>query len=284
MTMRRRPPIQRPAGSGQWLDAELGALRRSPAAPEAWWRFIAHSVERSRQQWWLHPRAARDLLTVHLALFALSRRPWVGASLVLCATHLGLLAADDGLSTADLVSLLRANLPALLPASRWTVAVAALSDGLDGWLARRTRRETAFGAYLDGLADVAFWTWFSTRREPNPALRILGLSFWALPAMGITAAYFVEGRSIDYPRLGLVRQVSAIVQLAFALRALNTGVALVSQSRMRQPGAELAARSKRLDSPAVDWPAARRMATAALATLRDRGLGYAVIAARRPFE
>lgn len=222
--MRRRLPIERPAGSRQWLDTELGDLRRSPAALDAWWRFIVHSLGRSRRQWWLHPRAARDLLTVHLALFALSRKPWVGASLVFCATHLGLLGADDGLSPADLVSLLRANLPAVLPASRWTVALAALSDGLDGWLARRTGRETAFGAYLDGLADVAFWTWFSTRREPNPALRVLGLSFWTLPAMGITAAYFVEGRAIDYPRLRLVRQVSAIVQLALALRAINSGV------------------------------------------------------------
>jgi len=234
--MRRRLPIERPAGSRQWLDAELRDLRRSPAAPDAWGRFIVHSIERSRQQWWLHPRAARDLLIVHLALFALTRKPWVGASLVFCATHLGLLGVDDGLSPADLVSLLRANLPAVLPASRWSAAVAALSDGLDGWLARRTRRETAFGAYLDGLADVAFWTWFSTRREPNPALRILGLSFWALPAMGITAAYFVEGRSIDYPRLRLVRQVSAIVQLALALRALNSGVTRVTVSTTANGG------------------------------------------------
>lgn len=226
--MRRRLPIQRPAASRQWLDAELGELRRSPSAPASWWRFIIQSIERSRQQWRLHPRAARDLLVAHLALFAATRKPWVGASFVFCATHLGLLGDDDRLGPADLVSLVRANLPAVLPASRWSVPVAALSDGLDGWLARRTRRETAFGAYLDGLADVAFWTWFSIKREPKPALRILGLTFWTVPAVGITAAYFVTGRTIDYPRLRLVRQFSAVVQVVLALRSLNSGVTRVT--------------------------------------------------------
>ena len=226
--MPRRLPIQRPAGSRQWLDAELGELRRSPSAPASWWRFIIHSIERSRQQWRLHPRAARDLLVAHLALFAVTRKPWVGVSFVFCATHLGLLGDDDRLGPANLVSLVRANLPAVLPASRWSVPVAAFSDGLDGWLARRTRRETAFGAYLDGLADVAFWSWFSIKREPKPALRILGLAFWTLPAVGITAAYFVTGRTIDYPRLRLVRQFSAVVQAALALRSLDSGVTRVT--------------------------------------------------------
>ncbi|MHB8688434.1 MAG: CDP-alcohol phosphatidyltransferase family protein [Candidatus Dormibacteraceae bacterium] len=226
--MRRRQPVARPDGSRQWLDAELGDLRRSPSAPASWWRFIIHSFERSREQWCQHPRAARDLLVAHLALFAATRKPWVVASFVLCATHLGLLGDDDRLESADLVSLARANLPAVLPASRWSVPAAALSDGLDGWLARRMRRETAFGAYLDGLADVAFWSWFSIKREPKPALRILGLAFWAVPAIGITAAYFVTGRTIDYPRLRLVRQVSAVVQVALAMRSFSSAVTRVT--------------------------------------------------------
>lgn len=220
--MRRRQAVARPAGSRQWLDAELSDLRRSPSAPASWWRFIIHSFERSRQQWCRHPRAARDLLVAHVALFAATRKPWVVASFALCATHLGLLGDDDRLGSADLVSLVRANLPVLLPSSRWSVPAAALSDGLDGWLARRTRRETAFGAYLDGLADVAFWSWFSIKREPRRALRILGLAFWTLPAVGITAAYFVTGRTIDYPRLRLVRQISAVVQVALSLRSFSS--------------------------------------------------------------
>ena len=57
---------------------------------------------------------------------------------------------------------------------------------------------------------------------------------------------------------------------------------LVSTIRMRLLGAEVAAKAKRLDLPGVDWPAARRMASAADAAVRDGSLGYAVIVARRP--
>ncbi|MHB8614233.1 MAG: hypothetical protein ACYDAL_17705, partial [Candidatus Dormibacteraceae bacterium] len=73
-----------------------------------------------------------------------------------------------------------------------------------------------------------FWSWFSIKREPKPALRILGLAFWAVPAIGITAAYFVTGRTIDYPRLRLVRQVSAVVQVALAMRSFSSAVTRVT--------------------------------------------------------
>ena len=53
---------------------------------------------------------------------------------------------------------------------------------------------------------------------------------------------------------------------------------------MRLLGAEVAATLKRLDLPGVDWPAARRMASAAQPAVRDGDLGYAVIVARRPLE
>ncbi|MHB8614231.1 MAG: class I SAM-dependent methyltransferase [Candidatus Dormibacteraceae bacterium] len=57
---------------------------------------------------------------------------------------------------------------------------------------------------------------------------------------------------------------------------------LVGTIRMRLLGAEVAVKAKRLDLPGVDWPAARRMASAADAAVRDGSLGYAVIVARRP--
>ena len=59
---------------------------------------------------------------------------------------------------------------------------------------------------------------------------------------------------------------------------------LVSQIRLRLLGTEVAIKLKGLDLPGVDWPAARRMAVAAQAAIRDGGLGYAVILARRPLE
>ncbi|MGH7903107.1 MAG: CDP-alcohol phosphatidyltransferase family protein [Candidatus Dormibacteraceae bacterium] len=195
-------------------------LRHSAADPRAWWGFTAHSCRRSLEQWRAHPHAARSVLAAHLGLFLATRKRWVLLSLAYCATHLGLLGDEDRLSPADLVTLARANLPALAPRSRWSAPAAVLSDALDGWLARRTQRTTAFGAYLDGLADVVFWTWFATARDPVMAVRILGLAFWALPAAGITAAYFVTGRSIDYPRLSVVRRASAAIQVALAVRAV----------------------------------------------------------------
>lgn len=212
--------MNRSAASRRWLDGELSLLRRTPGDPAAWARFATSCVDRSLEQWRLHPRAARSLAAAHVALFALAPGPWVLASFAYCATHLGQLGSDDRVGPADLVSLARANLPAILPRSRWIVPAAALSDCLDGWLARRTARETAFGAYLDGLADVAFWTWFSVKREGNPVIRSLALSFWTLPAILITGGYFAGGRSIDYPRLTLVRRVSAVFQVGLAVRAV----------------------------------------------------------------
>ncbi len=52
---------------------------------------------------------------------------------------------------------LAAVFPLLPPAARVPVVVAAgLSDGLDGWIARRFHAETALGRLLDGIADKAF--------------------------------------------------------------------------------------------------------------------------------
>lgn len=215
----------RPAGSRQWLDRELGTLRRSPARPSAWARFIAGSCARSLEQWRLHPGAARDVVVIHLVLAVLSRKAWTGASFILCATHLGLLGDADRLAPADLVSLLRANLPALLPASRWSAPIAALSDAVDGRLARRAGGGTAFGAYLDLLADLAFWSWFAIRSEPRMAVKLFALGFWSAPAVVITAAYFVTGRTIDHPRLAVVRQVSGAVQGLLATRGFLLGTA-----------------------------------------------------------
>ncbi len=68
--------------------------------------------------------------------------------------------ARDVLSAPGLLSLSRLPLAALFPfvfrSSGAAVAVllaAAVTDVLDGWLARRLRQETATGAVLDGFMD-----------------------------------------------------------------------------------------------------------------------------------
>ncbi|MFP5345248.1 MAG: CDP-alcohol phosphatidyltransferase family protein, partial [Gammaproteobacteria bacterium] len=39
------------------------------------------------------------------------------------------------------------------PATAGIFALAAITDGLDGWLARRLKQTSAFGAFLDPVAD-----------------------------------------------------------------------------------------------------------------------------------
>lgn len=62
------------------------------------------------------------------------------------------------------------------------LVVLGLSDVLDGWLARRFRLTSRFGATLDAVADklaqVAFVTYFAWRGAP--AFQPLPLWFWGL--------------------------------------------------------------------------------------------------------
>ncbi len=200
------------------MDHALAELRRSHWRPGAWtvflWRCAARSVEQAR----MHPLAALEVTALHLALFISSGRcrPRVTASWTMAITHLGLLGSQRrSIGPANALSLLRAN----LPAGRWSPLVAIGTDVADGWLARTTT-PTAFGAYADGLADVAFWTrqvWTSERS------RVLGAALaaaWLLPLAAIGAAYFATSRTIDYPRLLIVRRLSAGLQCLLAARAL----------------------------------------------------------------
>lgn len=47
---------------------------------------------------------------------------------------------------------------------------------------------TALGAYLDLLADLAFWSWCVINSEPKMAVKLFAVGFWSLPAVVITAA------------------------------------------------------------------------------------------------
>jgi len=142
-------------------------------------------------------------------------------SWLLAWSHVGLLGDQPrSLGVANLLTLLRANLPALRGSNGAWVASAALgSDLADGWIARRRSRETAFGAYADALADLAFWTWFAYRHEPSRFLRGLVLSLWLAPAAAVSVWYFGAARAIDVPRPQAVRVTSAGFQLMLAGRA-----------------------------------------------------------------
>jgi phosphatidylglycerophosphate synthase len=177
------------------------------------------TIRRSIRQARLRPRALGEITLLHLAFLLLGRRPvWTVASWVLAATHLGMLEDRRSLGVANVISLTRANLPAL--ADGWAVPVVALgSDLADGRLARRLGTESAFGSAADSLADAAFWAWFALRHEPSARVRAAALLAWVAPVVVITTASVRRGRMVDAPRPVLLRP-AALMQATLAIRAV----------------------------------------------------------------
>ncbi len=218
-----RSPIVRPAGSRQFVDDALAELAAGHWSPSSWLHFIGRCFLRSAEQAARHPRAFLELSLLHLVLTRGRPRLWPLVAWLLAVTHLGLLGNErHGALVANHLSLLRANLPSLsTSAAPWTAGVALLTDVLDGRLARARKEETAFGAYADPVADLVFWNWFVFRNESNPWIRAAAIVAWPLPAAVVTAAYFVRGRTLDYPRPAAGRLLSAAFQCWIAMRAFR---------------------------------------------------------------
>ena len=203
-------------------------LKRSGWSPRGWTRFLAATLRQSTADALLQKRAFAEVSIAHLILGVAVRKPRPVVSWLLAATHLGLLGdAPRGLGWPNRVSLLRANLPALLPDAPAVGILALASDYLDGRLTRALPDQTAFGAYCDALADVAFWAWFAARREPNTMLRLMALLASLAPPLAVTAAYFIRGRSLDYPRPLLRRNLQVALQAVLALRDLRRSMPCV---------------------------------------------------------
>lgn len=144
---------------------------------------------------------------------------WTAASWTLAVTHLGLLESRRSLGIADMLTLVRANLPALPVAHRPEVAVLALAtDVVDGRIGRRFGTATPFGRDADAIADAVFWTWFAVRHEPSAVLRYLALAAWTVPVAAVTAVSVVRGEMVDAPRPGIARPAAAL-QILLAVRA-----------------------------------------------------------------
>jgi phosphatidylglycerophosphate synthase len=221
--VRSRSPIARPAGSRRFVDDALAELAAGHWSPSSWLQFIWRCCVRSTEQAASHRRAFLELSLLHLALMRGRPRPWPIVAWLLAVTHLGLLGdGRRGALVANHLSLLRANLPLLsTSAAPWTAGVAVLTDFLDGRLARARNEETAFGAYADPLADLVFWSWYVFRNESNPWIRAATVIAWPLPATVITAAYFVRGRTVDYPRPTFTRLLSGAFQCWIGMRAFQ---------------------------------------------------------------
>ena len=217
-----RGAIRRPPGSREFVDQVLAELLESRYSPQGWVRFWGQSFRESLAQASGHTRAAVELSAGATLLWCAGHRRAATLTWTLGITHLGLLGGGDrSLGWPNRLTLLRANLPALVRRGAPLLAPLALAtDYLDGALARKGG-ETAFGAYADGLADLTFWLWFLIENEPSTPLRLLSGALWAGPAVAVTGAYFKSGRSVDYPRSRAFRALSVGCQMLVAARAIH---------------------------------------------------------------
>lgn len=139
------PPLPVPSDPllrGQMARLAVAALSVGAAVPVIAWGLVGPA-----------PAAIGLAMAGHLA----------GAVLALALLRRGY--PHDDLGLCNLVTLMRLALSAALlaplvaPAASWAVlgvAIAALAlDGVDGWLARREGRVSAFGARLDVEVDAA---------------------------------------------------------------------------------------------------------------------------------
>ena len=106
--------------------------------------------------------------------------------------------------------------------SMWIFIAAAVTDWADGWLARRWNQTTAFGAFLDPVADKLFVVGalvvllFLGRVDPLVALIIIGREI-AISALREWMAQIGASRSVAVHMLGKVKTVVQMIAIPFLL-------------------------------------------------------------------
>ena len=225
-----------------WVGEVLAELRAAGYRPRAWARFVQRSllfarerrVDRSREH-----RATLALGSVGLAAWlgvGLAGRPWLAAAgagwwiatALMIDWHLGMLEDDsgrrtDGLGPANALTFLRAGTPpavfALFGSSAGVaiLVAAAMSDLLDGWLARRRGETTRLGRWLDGSVDglvigaAALGAW-RAGLAPGWLAGLIVLRL-AAPWLVVTVATFARARTPD-PRRLVSGRIPGLVLLA----------------------------------------------------------------------
>ncbi|KUL34978.1 hypothetical protein [Streptomyces regalis] len=208
-------PVSELTDSRAATDALLETLRTGRWRPGAVGRFLHLAAHRSMRQAARRPTAFAQAGALHGLLFTTARAPgaraWVTTSWTLTVLHLGLLEHRGRLSSADVLTLLRGNLPATaLGHSRWSGLLA---------IGRRQSVVSPFGDDADSLADAAFWTWLVLRHEPSRTVRAAALAAWMAPVVAVTAVSIRRGSMPDRPRPALLRPAAAM-QAVVAVRHL----------------------------------------------------------------
>lgn len=142
--------------------------------------------------------------------------PWYAGTVFFVLTHLGMVEGTPGEPRPDLLlpnalSFLRLGLaplvlwpcssvpthPSTAPVFALTLVLLALTDAVDGWIARQRGVETRMGRMLDPLADVAFLTFlaaglFAAGVLPISLLALLMLRYPGA-LIGVVILYFLRG-------------------------------------------------------------------------------------------
>ena len=106
--------------------------------------------------------------------------------------------------------------------SMWIFIAAAVTDWLDGWLARRWNQTTSFGAFLDPVADklmVAAALIVLTEKgfvDPFASLIIIGREI-TISALREWMAHIGQSKSVAVNILGKVKTVGQLVAIPFLL-------------------------------------------------------------------
>jgi CDP-diacylglycerol--glycerol-3-phosphate 3-phosphatidyltransferase len=106
--------------------------------------------------------------------------------------------------------------------SMWIFIAAAVTDWLDGWLARRWNQTTSFGAFLDPVADklmVAAALIVLTEKglvDPFASLIIIGREI-TISALREWMASIGRAKSVAVNILGKVKTVSQLIAIPFLL-------------------------------------------------------------------
>jgi len=106
--------------------------------------------------------------------------------------------------------------------SMWIFIAAAITDWLDGWLARRWNQTTSFGAFLDPVADklmVAAALIVLTEKgliNPLVSLIIIGREI-TISALREWMAQLGQSKSVAVNILGKLKTVSQLVSIPFLL-------------------------------------------------------------------
>lgn len=212
-----------PGSSRAATEELLGGLRRGGWNVQSWGRFVVAASARSVRQARAHPVALMEVSVLHLLFAVLGRRSglgWLLTSWALAGSHLGMLEQRQRLGWANVITLTRGNLPAIVPAlGAWLPVLAAVSDVADGVIARRSGTATPFGRHADFLADTALWTWFVLHHDESRLAKAAILSAWVLPVAGVAAASIARGGMVDVPRSRWWRPCAAI-QALVCLRAV----------------------------------------------------------------